>query len=117
MKSTKFKPAMIVYAIFALLMAIQPSAFAALDTSDTTSNLCDLFKSIETILNVVSVTVVTIAIIFSGYQIAFAHKRFADVAPVLIGALLIGAASQIATMLLPNGGCTTAAVQMIQIFA
>ena len=50
MKSTKFKPAMIVYAIFALLMAIQPSAFAALDTSDTTSNLCDLFKSIEKII-------------------------------------------------------------------
>ena len=44
MKSTKFKPAMVVYAIFALLMAIQPRAFAALDTSDTTSNLCDLFK-------------------------------------------------------------------------
>ena len=31
-----------------------------------------------------SVAVVTIAIIFAGYQIAFAHKRISDVAPILL---------------------------------
>ncbi|MNJ79190.1 Type IV secretion system protein virB2 precursor [compost metagenome] len=45
---------------------------------------------------------VTIAVIFAGYQIAFAHKRIGDVAPVLIGGFLIGAAAQIAKMLLPS---------------
>ena len=59
------------------------------------------------ILNAISIVVVTIAVIFSGYQIAFAHKRIADVAPVLIGAVLIGAAGQIAKMFL--AGSTTAA--------
>ncbi len=47
-----------------------------------------------------SIIVVTIAVVFSGYQIAFAHKRIGDVAPVLIGAILIGAAGQIAKMFL-----------------
>ena len=44
----------------------------------------------------------TIAVIFAGYQIAFNHKRISDVAPVLIGGFLIGAAAQIANMLLPD---------------
>jgi type IV secretion system protein VirB2 len=56
----------------------------------------------------VSIVVVTIAIIFSGYQIAFAHKRIADVAPVMIGAILIGAASQIAGMFLSNSSGSNA---------
>jgi len=60
-------------------------------------------------LSLIAVSVVTIAIIFAGYQIAFAHKRIADVAPVLIGGVLIGAAGQIAKMLLTNntGSCNT----------
>jgi type IV secretion system protein VirB2 len=64
--------------------------------------------SIKDLLNAISILVVTIAVIFAGYQIAFAHKRIADVAPVLIGAILIGAASQIANMFLATssgGGC------------
>ncbi len=43
------------------------------------------------------------AVIFAGYQIAFAHKRIGDVAPILIGGVLIGAAGQIARMLLGEG--------------
>ncbi|TGR15954.1 type VI secretion protein, partial [Mesorhizobium sp. M8A.F.Ca.ET.202.01.1.1] len=54
-------------------------------------------------LNIASIAVVTIAVIFAGYQIAFAHKRIADVAPILIGGVLIGAAGQIARMLLGDG--------------
>ena len=54
------------------------------------------------LLNIASVAIVTIAIIFAGYQIAFNHKRIGDVAPVLIGGFLIGAAAQLARMLLPE---------------
>ena len=63
-----------------------------------------------------SIAVVTIAVIFAGYQIAFNHKRIGDVAPVLIGGFLIGAASQIARMLLPDDVTSTAMLvgQMLQ---
>jgi len=69
-----------------------------------------------------SVAVVTIAIIFAGYQIAFAHKRISDVAPILIGGVLIGAAGQIAKMLVGNAdscsaGTTSAMMQVLQFFA
>lgn len=54
------------------------------------------FARFETILRVASISIVTIAVVFAGYQIAFAHKRLSDVAPVLIGGLLIGGAATIA---------------------
>lgn len=60
------------------------------------NNVVLFFKNFETLLKAVSVLVVTIAIVFAGYQIAFAHKRLSDVAPVLIGGLLIGGAAAIA---------------------
>ena len=69
----------------------QVTEFAAACT-----NVADSFSNFETILKVVSVMIVTIAIVFAGYQIAFAHKRLSDVAPILIGGLLIGGAATIA---------------------
>lgn len=59
----------------------------------------NFLQNISGILNVASVVVVTIAIVFAGYQIAFNNKRISEVAPVLIGGVLIGGAAQIATML------------------
>ena len=75
-----------------------------------TQTTCGFLSTVQNVLNAVSVVVVTIAVIFSGYQIAFAHKRIGDVAPVFIGALLIGAASQIAKLFLAGssgGGCSS----------
>jgi len=75
-----------------------------------TQTTCGFLNNVQNVLNAVSVVVVTIAVIFSGYQIAFAHKRISDVAPVFIGALLIGAASQIAKLFLSGssgGGCAS----------
>lgn len=72
---------------------------AAMAQSDFTA-ACDkvtgFFARFETILRVASISIVTIAVVFAGYQIAFAHKRLSDVAPVLIGGLLIGGAATIA---------------------
>ncbi|WP_223619588.1 TrbC/VirB2 family protein [Lysobacter sp. ESA13C] len=59
-------------------------------------------NNLNSLLNIASIAVVTIAVIFAGYQIAFAHKRIADVAPVLIGGFLIGAAAQLANMVIPD---------------
>lgn len=80
------------------------------DFGETGEKVCGFFDNINGLLNMASVAVVTIAVIFAGYQIAFAHKRIADVAPILIGGLLIGAATQIAKMLIGDTGqnCTTA---------
>ncbi len=73
---------------------------------DTKDEMCGFLKNITGLLNIGSIAVVTIAIIFAGYQIAFAHKRISEVAPILIGSLLIGAAGQIATMVIGDGGDT-----------
>lgn len=66
-------------------------------------------NNIGTILNAASIVVVTIAIVFAGYQIAFNNKRISEVAPVLLGGVLIGGAAQIATMLINSGKVGTAA--------
>lgn len=66
------------------------------------AKVTSFFTNINSLLNIASISVVTIAVIFAGYQIAFAHKRISDVAPILIGGFLIGAAGQVARMLLGN---------------
>lgn len=78
---------------------------------DTENSVCGFLGSVNNLLTIASIAVVTIAVIFAGYQIAFAHKRIGDVAPILIGGLLIGAAGQIAAMIMPDnthqGACMT----------
>ena len=90
-----------------LLTLVLPGVAFAQDASDTINTACTFASNINKILNAVSIVVVTIAVVFAGYQIAYAHKRIGDVAPVLIGAILIGAAGQIAKMFL--AGSTSAA--------
>lgn len=92
-----------------------PDVFAQVNFGGTDKKVCGFFDNINGLLNIASIAVVTIAVIFAGYQIAFAHKRISDVAPILVGGLLIGAAGQIAKMLLGDttsscGGTTTAAI-------
>lgn len=88
-----------------------PGTLMAQEFGGADGRVSTFFENINGLLNIASIAVVTIAVIFAGYQIAFAHKRMADVAPVLIGGFLIGAAGQIARMLLgPEGGTTTAMV-------
>lgn len=90
--------------LFVVLTAfIAPGvAFAQIDQAST--RVCGFFQNVNSLLNAASIVVVTIAVIFSGYQIAFAHKRIADVAPALIGGVLIGAAAQVAKMVVGGNG-------------
>jgi type IV secretion system protein VirB2 len=94
-----------------VLLLILPSiAFGQTDTAgDAINTTCTFAKNIKAVLNAVSIVVVTVAVIFCGYQIAFAHKRIGEVAPIFIGAILIGAASQIASMFLTSSSQTAAA--------
>jgi type IV secretion system protein VirB2 len=77
-----------------------PVVAMAAPGDDAQTTICGLMTTLHSILTAISVGVVTIAIIFAGYQIAFAHKRIAEVAPILIGGVLIGAAGQIASTLI-----------------
>ncbi|WP_448670942.1 TrbC/VirB2 family protein [Pseudoxanthomonas mexicana] len=83
------------------MLAFPELAFAQ-DGSGAETSVTTFFDNINNLLNVASIAIVTIAVIFAGYQIAFNHKRVGDVAPVLIGGFLIGAAAQIAKMLIPD---------------
>ena len=96
-----------------LLMPVMALAEADGTFTSSAGGACKFVSNIQTVLNLISVSVVTIAIIFAGYQIAFAHKRISDVAPVLIGGVLIGAAGQIAKMLVETGSSCGGAVSSI----
>ena len=94
--------------VLACLMLLGPALVLAQDGTGARGRVETFFTNINSLLNVASIAVVTIAVIFAGYQVAFNHKRIGDVAPVLIGGFLIGAAGQIAKMLLPDDVTSTA---------
>lgn len=94
--------------IAALAALALPDPALAQSAADTITTTCGFASNIKMILNALSIVVVTIAVIFSGYQIAFSHKRISDVAPVMIGAILIGAAGQIANMFLSGSAGSNA---------
>jgi type IV secretion system protein VirB2 len=88
--------------VFSLAMMFSQFAMAEAASGDgaftaACQNVSSFFGNFQVILKAVSIGIVTIAIVFAGYQIAFAHKRISDVAPILIGGLLIGGAATIAT--------------------
>jgi type IV secretion system protein VirB2 len=83
-------------AVLVALAAIHSISFAAFDGGTAT----DMVGSILAWIKPMSIAVVTIAFIFAGYQIAFGGKRFNDVMPIVIGAIIIGAAGALATSLI-----------------
>lgn len=88
--------------IAAITCLAMPALAMAQDAAEAQGRVSTFLNNLNSLLNLASIAVVTIAIIFAGYQIAFNHKRISDVAPVLLGGFLIGAAAQIAKMLVPE---------------
>ncbi len=103
-------------------LVVTPLTAMAQDFGGADSKVSTFFENINGLLTIASIAVVTIAVIFAGYQIAFAHKRISDVAPILIGGFLIGAAAQIARMLLGDeagggaGGMAVIVAQSLKVF-
>ncbi len=97
--------------LFVFALIAMPAMADNSGYQETEDSVCGFLGSVNNLLTIASIAVVTIAVIFAGYQIAFAHKRIGDVAPILIGGLLIGAAGQIAAMIMPKntnqGACMT----------
>ncbi|CAE1137094.1 MULTISPECIES: TrbC/VirB2 family protein [Xanthomonas] len=86
--------------------------------AETDTKVCGFLNNVNSLLNMGSVAVVTIAVIIAGYQIAFAHKRIAEVSPILIGGVLIGAAGQIANMVIGSEGtedCKSVSMTLLQL--
>lgn len=111
--------AMMIMGLVLVATIAMPDLAFAQDFAGTDTKVCGFFKNVNGLLNMASIAVVTIAVIFSGYQIAFAHKRIGDVAPILIGGVLIGAAAQIAKMLIGDTGntCSAAVLHVLQHYA
>lgn len=110
-----------VMALFAVSMLVVPELALAEGGGfgGASGKACGFVNSVRDLLNIASIAVVTIAIVFAGYQIAFAHKRIADVAPILIGGLLIGAAGQLAKWIMPENteDCTGMIIEAIKYIA
>jgi len=107
-QSAKILSPMLMAVVFVAILAMPGMAFA----QEASDRVEEFFGNLNSLLNIASIAVVTIAVIFAGYQIAFAHKRISDVAPVLIGGFLIGAAAQIARMLLGDNALDEGSVPM-----
>lgn len=60
----------------------------------------DIIDTVVSILQAVGVGLFTIAIMWAGYRIAFQGARFADVANVVIGGILVGGAAVFAAWLM-----------------
>ncbi|WP_372393507.1 TrbC/VirB2 family protein [Xanthomonas sp. NCPPB 3582] len=111
--------------VFTSLLLVAGGAFAGnTELGGTDTRVCGFLNNVTRLLNMGSIAVVTIAVIVAGYQIAFAHKRISEVSPILIGGVLIGAAGQIANMILKNNesdGNTcegvSALMQIVQYYA
>ncbi|UYB53897.1 TrbC/VirB2 family protein [Xanthomonas sp. AM6] len=102
-------------AIFVTTLLVAGTAMAGgggADYAGTDGKVCGFLSKTNNLLNMGSVAVVTIAVIIAGYQIAFAHKRISEVSPILIGGVLIGAAGQLANMLIGDTGQTCNATSM-----
>ncbi|WP_288644406.1 TrbC/VirB2 family protein [uncultured Helicobacter sp.] len=85
--------------VFVVLLSafLSPNiAFAAGGLSKVDS----LMSSISSALYAVGVVVLTIAIMWAGFKIMFQGQTLREVAPPLLGGILIGAASGIAGLLI-----------------
>lgn len=92
-------PAAAFVALVAVVLFAPELAYAAGDSA-ASQKVDTFFDQVIKILKGASIAIVTIAFMFAGYQVAFAHKRITDVAPVLIGGLVVGGAAQFAALLL-----------------
>lgn len=91
MKKNLFK----VIGLFTPLALVCNPAFAV-----PIAKVTSLFTNISALMTTLGIVVVTIAFMFVGYQVAFGGKRIADMFPVIIGAVVIGAAAQFAAFII-----------------
>jgi len=80
--------------LFAGLLLVPDIAFAQLGTVKST------LESIQTALTAISLITVTLAILYVGYKVLFGGQSFKELSPVIIGAIVIASAAEIAKLLI-----------------
>lgn len=73
---------------------------AAMAQVDLGANISDKLQGVQTALRAVAGVVVTIALIYVGMKMVFAAAEWKDVAPVFWGAVLIGGAAALGSVLI-----------------
>jgi type IV secretion system protein VirB2 len=79
--------------VLGLVLLLSVDAFAQLAIVEST------LGKIQTALRTLSVVTVTLAFLYVGYKILFGGSTFKEVAPVIIGALIIASCSEAARLL------------------
>ncbi|MDR0579733.1 MAG: TrbC/VirB2 family protein [Campylobacteraceae bacterium] len=85
--------------ILGILLLLADAAFCQGGGLGSAKNLLENVKSALTALSVLTVT---IAILWVGYKVLFGGQTLRECAPIIIGAILIAGASEIATLLIPQ---------------
>lgn len=60
----------------------------------------DVMTNIQTVLSGVAVVAFTIALIWAGFKMAFQHAKWSEISNIVIGGILVGGASGIASWLI-----------------
>jgi type IV secretion system protein VirB2 len=87
---------------FFVLLTLFIFAETAFCQSGGLSGAKNLLENIEGALRALSVVTVTIAILWVGYKVLFGGQTLRECAPIIIGAILIAGASEIANLLISN---------------
>ena len=80
--------------IAAILASASTSAFAQISKVDT------VMTNIQNVLSGVAVVAFTIALIWAGFKMAFQHAKWSEISNIVIGGILVGGASGIASWLI-----------------
>ena len=75
------------------IVAAEPALAAA-----GTQSVTNFFNTIESTLQTVSLVVVTISVMWAGFRVLFMGNAFQEVAKPLLGGIMIGSASWIASL-------------------
>ena len=87
------RPAALACATAALALSATP-AFAQITRVNT------VMGNVQTILIGVSVIAFTVALIWAGFKMAFQHAKWSEISNIVIGGIIVGGASGIASWLL-----------------
>lgn len=59
-----------------------------------------IFEEVQKALDTIAVVVITVAFVVAGYKVVFGGRTIQEVSPILIGGVIIGAASYLAGLVL-----------------
>ena len=80
--------------IAAIVASASTSAFAQISKVDT------VMTNVQNVLSGVAVVAFTIALIWAGFKMAFQHAKWSEISNIVIGGILVGGASGIASWLI-----------------